>query len=80
MRLYQALCAVANGDIDRGVRQATEVVDGLDSSQRTAMTREDAQVVLRAVPIENRKNASVREFRMVLTSAFGETPNQIGAT
>jgi hypothetical protein len=70
IRLYQALCTVANGGINTGVKQATEIVDGLDRSQRTAMTREDAQVVLRAVPIENHDTAPVREFRAVLAATF----------
>jgi transcriptional regulator with XRE-family HTH domain len=80
VRLYQALCAVANGGIERGVRQATEIVGDLDKSQRTAMTREDAQVVLRAVPHENHRTPLVREFRTVLASTFDEPANQIAST
>jgi tetratricopeptide (TPR) repeat protein len=71
IKLHDALCIVAGGGIERGVRQAAEIIDGLDRSQRTAMTLEDAHVVLRAVPLDAQRAAPVREFRAVLASSAG---------
>jgi hypothetical protein len=68
-QLNEALCGVMNGGFQRGVRQASGVIDGLRPAQRDAITVEHGYRILRAVPADKRELDSVREFRSVLVAA-----------
>ena len=68
-QLDRALCVVTNGGVQPGVRQASDIVDGLPTAQRDAMILERGYRVLRAVPTDARDLAPVREFREVLAAA-----------
>ncbi|HZB33030.1 MAG TPA: helix-turn-helix transcriptional regulator [Streptosporangiaceae bacterium] len=69
IRLCEALCVVQNGGVQRGVQQASDIIDGLRPAQRTAMTLDHGYRILRAVPTDKRELDAVREFRGVLVAA-----------
>jgi transcriptional regulator with XRE-family HTH domain len=68
-QLNGALCVVMRGGVQRGVREASSVIDGLRPVQRDAMTLDHGYRILRAVPLAARDLDPVREFRAVLAAA-----------
>ncbi|WP_067466932.1 helix-turn-helix domain-containing protein [Actinomadura macra] len=68
VRLHEALCTVVNGGIDRGARQAAEILAALPPSRRSHMITETGKAVVRAVPVERRDRPAVREL-CALTSS-----------
>ncbi|WP_067466929.1 helix-turn-helix domain-containing protein [Actinomadura macra] len=67
-QLQAALCTVVNGGIDRGARQAAEILAALPPSRWSHMITETGKAVVRAVPVERRDRAAVREL-CALTSS-----------
>ncbi|GAA3096909.1 hypothetical protein GCM10017600_02100 [Streptosporangium carneum] len=68
VRLHEGLCAVVNGGVDEGMRRAAAVIDSLPASRRDTYIIETGQMVLRAVPLEQRDRPAVNEFREVLAA------------
>lgn len=66
VRLHAALCTVVNGGVKEGVQQAVETIASLPSGYRHHLITETGRRVLRAVPIEQREQSAVVEFRAVL--------------
>jgi hypothetical protein len=67
VQLHEALCTVARGGTDQGVRQAATVLDTLPPPHHSHMITETGRLVLRAVPLEQRRRPAVTEFQQVLT-------------
>ncbi|GGK99130.1 hypothetical protein Sme01_60350 [Sphaerisporangium melleum] len=74
VRLHQALCEVAGGGIDQGMRTAASVIDALPQVHNDRMVVETGRMVLRAVPRDQQDRPSVTEFRKVLTLEPAGTP------
>ncbi|WP_067488703.1 transcriptional regulator [Actinomadura hibisca] len=64
--LHEAQCTVIKGGVDTGVRQAADILAELPAQQRSHVIGETGRAVLRAVPVEQRQRAAVRELREVL--------------
>jgi transcriptional regulator with XRE-family HTH domain len=69
VRLHEALCTVANGGVDQGVRQAATVLDALPPNHHSQMITETARIVLCAVPAEQRQRPAVGELRETIATA-----------
>ncbi|GAA4210589.1 hypothetical protein [Microbispora amethystogenes] len=74
VRLHEALCAVARGGVDEGMRLAAGVIEPLPVAYRSHHITETGCVVLRAVPRDQRERPAVGEFREILArrSAGGD--------
>ncbi|GII79443.1 hypothetical protein Sru01_44250 [Sphaerisporangium rufum] len=68
VQLHGAMCTVAQGGIDEGTRQAATMIDTPAPAYRSNHIMETANLVLRAVPADQRGRASVTEFRKLLTT------------
>ncbi|MFC4051893.1 hypothetical protein ACFOY4_19575 [Actinomadura syzygii] len=68
VQLHEALCTIVKGGTDRGVRQATTVLDTLPADYRTHLTTETGHMILQAIPHAQRQRPAVRDFRNVLTA------------
>ncbi|GII80298.1 hypothetical protein Sru01_52800 [Sphaerisporangium rufum] len=68
VQLHGAMCTVTRGGIDEGVRQAAAAIDTLAPAYRSNHIMETGNLVLRAVPPEQRGRDSVIEFRKLLTT------------
>nr|WP_225878618.1 hypothetical protein [Spongiactinospora rosea] len=66
LALHAALCTVVNGGVDEGAREASEAFASLPGSYRNVMITETGRRVLRAVPIDQKNQGAVREFRALL--------------
>ena len=68
VQLHQALCTVVNGGIDTGVKEATAVLDALPEAHRSHMITEVGKKILRAVPLDQHRRGTVKDFQAVLTA------------
>ncbi|MEW2356795.1 helix-turn-helix transcriptional regulator [Spirillospora sp. NPDC029432] len=68
VQLHEALCTVTKGGVERGARQAVEVIDGLAPAYRSRMILETGKNVLRAVPPAQRRRAPVRDLQVLLAA------------
>ncbi|MEU8198509.1 helix-turn-helix transcriptional regulator [Microbispora amethystogenes] len=66
VRLHEALCTVAQGGVDEGMRLAAGVIDPLPVAYRSHHIIETGRMVLRAVPRKQRDRPAVGEFRQLL--------------
>jgi hypothetical protein len=66
IQLHETLCTVVNGGVDRGVRQASTILDSVPAAYRTNLVTETGRLVLRAVPLDHRARPAVAELRDVL--------------
>ncbi|MBX6767089.1 MAG: hypothetical protein IRY90_08050 [Actinomadura rubrobrunea] len=64
--LKRAMCTIVNGGVDTGAREAAAVLDAVPVASRTNMITAAGQLVLRAVPVDQRERPAVRELRDVL--------------
>ncbi|GAA0990908.1 hypothetical protein GCM10009555_077420 [Acrocarpospora macrocephala] len=70
--LHGALCTVAKGGTGEGAREAAAVIANLPPTYRNNHIRQTGQLVLQAVPMDQRNNPGVRELREVLTNSPSE--------
>ena len=68
VRLHEALCTVVNGGAESGARQAAGILATLPAAQRSDMITETGQMVLRAVPADQRHHPAVHDLA-ALTAA-----------
>jgi hypothetical protein len=80
VRLHEALCTVANGGVDQGVRQAATIIDALPPHHHSQMISETARVVLRAVPPEQRGRPAVGELNETIANATREMRSRMVGT
>lgn len=66
VRLHEALCAVAEGGVERGVQMAAGLIDSLPSVRRTNHILETARMVMRAVPLDQQTRPAVNDLRALL--------------
>lgn len=69
VQLHSALCTVTQGGIDEGLRQAATTIDAVAPAYRGHHMIETANVVLRAVPPDQRTRPSVTDLRELLATA-----------
>ncbi|MFC4007817.1 multiprotein-bridging factor 1 family protein [Nonomuraea purpurea] len=72
-QLLTALCLVVSGGVDRGVQQATAVLDGIEPTYRTNAIAQTTRMVLRAVPLDQRDRPIVGDLRSLLTIEQGKS-------
>ena len=68
-RLHAAQCTVVNGGVEEGIRQATAVLAEIPKPYCNFMITETAGRVLRAVPVHQRNQPVVADFRALLPIA-----------
>lgn len=66
VQLHEALCMVANGGAIEGARHATDVLDALEPAYRTQHVRHTGQLVLKAIPSDQRGHPTVAALRDLL--------------
>ncbi|MEU7887007.1 hypothetical protein AB0B54_16015 [Microbispora bryophytorum] len=69
VRLHEALCMVAQGGVDQGMRQAATVIDRLAPAYRSHHVIETGRMVLHAAPRDRQERPAVGELRELLTLA-----------
>ncbi|MEV6986303.1 helix-turn-helix transcriptional regulator [Sphaerisporangium sp. NPDC051017] len=69
VQLHGALCTVTRGGIDEGLRQAATAIEVVTPAYRSHHMIETANLVLRAVPRDQRTRDSAIEFRTLLAAA-----------
>ncbi|MEV0386858.1 helix-turn-helix transcriptional regulator [Nonomuraea sp. NPDC050643] len=65
-RLHEAMGFVARGEVDRGLRCATEALGSLPAALRHVFVRETGRMVLQAVPLGQRDRPAVQDVRSLL--------------
>ncbi|MFC7385273.1 hypothetical protein [Sphaerisporangium rhizosphaerae] len=66
VHLHGALCTVVQGDVGKGLRQATATIESLPLTYRSGNIIETGRMVLRAVPHDRQALPSVADFRVLL--------------
>ncbi|MDF5751556.1 helix-turn-helix transcriptional regulator [Spongiactinospora sp. TRM90649] len=66
--LQQALCVIVNGGVGKGAEQAATIIGELPPAYRNQMIMETGRRVLRAVPLDARRLAPVRDLRALLVN------------
>lgn len=67
--IHGAFCTVANGGTSEGARQASTVIANLPPAYRNNHVLETGRMLLRAIPLDRRDNAAVRELSEVLAAS-----------
>lgn len=67
-RLHEAIAMACQGGYIPGLRQATEVIGELEPAYRSHMILRTASRVLDAVPVDQRDQPAVRDFKAALTA------------